>query len=100
MPGADWERLAKQRSVIPLARINAEVCEHRGGEVGGGNGFVGDIGPQPVGRAEDVPARSAAASDQRGEDVRPVIAAGLLRRGVLCELADLRRASELAERDD
>ena len=83
-----------------MRRVDAQVVQDRRRQVGGRDRLVGDVAAVVVGRAVDLPAADAAAGQQRREGVRPVVAAGLLRVGALRELAQLRRAAELADRDD
>ena len=94
-----WRRCWNSSSYCRAA-IDAEVVQDRRRQVGRRDRVVGHVAAVAGRRAVDLPAAHAAAGQQRGEGVRPVVAAGLLRVRALRELAELRRAAELADRDD
>ena len=75
-----------------LIRVDAEGMAERGVEVRDLHGVVLRFVAVFVGRADNRATLDAAASHEAGEDVRPVIAAGVF--------VDLRRAAEFAEHDD
>src|SRR5205823_6451067 len=87
--------------VLVLQReVDAQVVQHRGRQVGGGDGVVLDVAAVAAGGPVDLPAADAAAGQKRREGVRPVVAAGLAGVAALGELAQLRRPAELADGDD
>src|SRR5262249_23311874 len=71
-----------------LARVDAETCEYRGGEVVGADGRLGGISGGGVGTAVDLSAANARTGHERGLAEAPMIAAD----GTI----DLRRAAEFA----
>src|SRR4249919_3925352 len=73
-------------------RIVAEEAEDGGVEVGGGEGAFGGVGADFVGGTDDLAAADAAAGEDDGVALRPVVAAGFF--------VDGGGAAEIAHPDD
>src|SRR5438105_5046260 len=73
-------------------RVVAEEAKDSGVEVGGGDRMVGGVGARFVGGADGLAAADAAAGEDDGVALRPVVAAG--------GFVDDRRAAKIAHPDD
>src|SRR5262249_7071270 len=85
LPVAEPVAQALEFVLVPWRVVNAQVVEHGGRQVGRRYLAVPDVAGVTGGRAVDLPAGHAAAGQQGGEGVRPVVAAAALRIAALGE---------------
>src|SRR5262249_14294248 len=81
--------------------VDPQVLVDRGEEVADPHATARHVGPESVGRADDLTARDAAPAEDQRTRTRPVVAARLRHpRDLILGVADLRRAAELAGHHD